>query len=157
MKTGIIFTAIVLSATAAFGQDTVCLDCHSASAHKAHPTAQTVDPAAVKASVHSTLGCTDCHTVDPGTNHRGNRVVFCARCHQKEAEGFNRSPHVKGRAVGIDKLPTCVTCHGGHAILAVTDPKAATNHTNSVKICTACHEDANVTGQMEALDRKSVV
>lgn len=157
MKTGIIFAAIVLSAAVTYGQNTACLDCHSAAAHKANPNAQIVNPDAIASSVHGSIGCTDCHTVDPKTGHKGNRTVFCARCHQKEADGFNQSPHVMGREASIEKLPTCVICHGGHNVLAVADTSALTNHVNSVKLCIACHEDQAVTAQVEKLPRPAVI
>ena len=62
-----------------------------------------------------------------------------------EAESFSKSPHVLGRQANIEKLPTCITCHGGHDVLAITNPNARTNHRNSVTICIACHEDQELT------------
>ncbi|MBI5267034.1 MAG: hypothetical protein HY851_07365 [candidate division Zixibacteria bacterium] len=157
MKIGTIIVAIALFSATAYSQNTACLVCHSAAAHKAHPTAQVVDTTILSGSAHAQAVCTDCHTINAGSNHKGNRVVFCARCHQKEAEGFNRSPHVKGRQANIEKLPTCITCHGGHDVKKVADPLSPTHHDNSVKICIKCHEDAKVTAQVEKLPKPAVI
>src|SRR5512140_1462277 len=84
--------ALLLLTFAAYGQDNACLTCHGS----AHPgsKAQVIDPAVLSGSVHAGLGCSDCHAIDPKVNHAGNRLVYCGRCHEKEAEGFNKSPHV---------------------------------------------------------------
>lgn len=157
MKYGILVTAVALSISAAFGQDKDCLDCHSAAAHKANPLAPTVDSAMLANSVHGAVACTDCHTIEGKVPHKGNRAVYCARCHQKEAEGFSQSPHVKGREAGIEKLPTCILCHGGHDIKAVADTTSPTNHANSVRICIRCHENQRLTDQNAKLPRPAVI
>jgi hypothetical protein len=120
-------------------------------------SAPTIDTTKIRASVHASLSCTDCHTIDLSQSHKGNRIVFCAKCHQKEAEGYNKSPHVAGRKANIEQLPTCITCHGSHEILAVADPNARTNHKNSVKICIACHEDQKLTDQVAELPKPAMI
>ncbi len=159
MKIGILIAAISLSTGTVLGQspDSACLGCHSAAAHKGNPNAQVVSAEAVAASVHGSITCTDCHTIDPKVPHKGNRVVYCARCHQKEAEGYSQSPHVKGREAGIENLPTCVICHGDHAIKAVADTTSPTNHANSVKICIRCHESTKVTDGVEKLPKPAMI
>ncbi len=144
-----ILVALVLTATATAADDE-CLTCHG-QGHQAKTEAQIIDTDVLAGSIHQGLACADCHTVDPKTRHAGNRAVFCARCHLKEAEGYNQSAHVKGRSQGIDKLPTCIICHGGHDVLAVADPKAKTNHANSARICIKCHEDQQLTDKTPAM------
>ncbi len=159
MKIGIIIAAISLSTGPVLGQspDSACLACHSAQTHKAKPNAQVVSAEALAASVHATVACTDCHTIEANTPHKGNRAVYCARCHQKEAEGFSQSPHVKGRESGIENLPTCIICHGGHEIKAVSDTTSLTNHANSVKICIRCHESKAITDQTGKMPKPAMI
>jgi hypothetical protein len=147
--------AMLLLAGSLLAQDDACLVCHGQT--QARTKAQHVDPATIAGSVHASLGCLDCHAVDPKVNHAGNRIVFCARCHETEAVGFSKSPHVEGRKANIEKLPTCVTCHGGHNILAIANPNACTNHKNSVKICIQCHEDQQLTDQVQQLPKATVI
>jgi len=128
-------------------QPSPCMECHSAQP-RPQPKAAVVDTAQLLGSVHGSLACTDCHGIDPKLSHVGNRVVFCGKCHIAEAESFNKSPHVLGRQANIEKLPTCITCHGGHDVLAISNPNARTNHRNSVKLCITCHEDAQLTSQV---------
>ena len=147
--------AMLLLAGSLSAQDDACLVCHGQT--QAKTKAQHVDPATIAGSVHASLGCRDCHAVDPKVNHAGNRIVFCARCHETEAAGFNKSPHVEGRKANIEKLPTCVTCHGGHDILAIADPNSRSNHKNSVSICIQCHEDQQLIDQVQQLPKATVI
>lgn len=157
MRFRFLLLAVPLWAATSFAQDSVCLKCHVGQINHSLNQAQQLDTTLLRQSVHGQLACGDCHTVDPKTRHKGNRAVFCAKCHQTEAEGFNNSPHVKGRQANIEKLPTCITCHGGHDILAIKDPKARTNHRNSIKICIACHEDQKLTDQVQNLPKPSMI
>jgi hypothetical protein len=148
-------TFLFLLVNLAVAQDDACLSCHGPGMAKGK--AQLVDPATLTGSTHASLACKDCHAVDPKINHAGNRTVFCGRCHETEAAGFNKSPHVEGRKANIEKLPTCITCHGGHQILAQADPNSRTNHLNSVKVCTQCHEDQQLTDQLQQLPKVTVI
>ena len=133
-----------------------CLECHAAQPHP-QAKAAVVDTTVLQGSVHASLTCTDCHSIDPKVPHAGNRAVFCGKCHNAEAESFSKSPHVLGRQANIEKLPTCITCHGGHEVLAISNPNARTNHRNSVKLCIACHEDEQLTGQVPNMPTASAI
>ncbi len=148
---------VLLLATAAPAPDDRCLTCHGQGRPKGLSKAVVVDTSVLKGSIHASLPCTECHTVDPAKNHKGTKVVFCGQCHAAEAEGYNQSPHVAGRKANIERIPTCVTCHGGHDVLAIANPNAHTNHKNSVKICVACHEDQNLTEQVANLPKPTVI
>ena len=119
-----------------------CLICHSAGATRGQ--APGVDTTALTFSVHSSLGCLDCHQVDVGRPHKGQRGVGCGKCHPEAIAGYNVSPHIKGRDLDPENAPNCATCHGSHGIPAVDDPAAPTNHKNSVAVCTQCHEDEHL-------------
>lgn len=141
----------------AVAQSDRCVACHTGNPPAGQAAAQAIDTAVMNGSVHAAIVCTECHAVDPALPHRGNRTVYCARCHDKEAEGYSKSPHVMGRKENIEKLPTCITCHGGHDVMAVIDPRARTNHMNSVKICIGCHEDQKVTDQVVNLPKPAAI
>jgi hypothetical protein len=61
----------------------------------------------------------------------------------QEAE-FATSTH--GRRIGRGDLraATCISCHGNHGILAVTDPNAPVFPTHVAETCGRCHGDAAV-------------
>ena len=137
-------------------QASPCLECHGAQP-RPQAKATIVDTMGLQNSVHDSVTCTECHAIDPKMPHKGNRTVFCGKCHSAEAESFSKSPHVLGRQANIEKLPTCITCHGGHDVLAITNPNARTNHRNSVTICIACHEDQELTERVSNMPTAAAI
>jgi hypothetical protein len=152
-----ILLAVLLAAATALASDDDCLRCHGELADAAASDAPKVNRDVLERSVHSGLGCNECHNVNSKLKHAGNRDVLCGRCHIDAAESYAKSPHVEGRAVSIEDIPTCVTCHGGHNILAVADPEAPTNHKNSVSICIKCHEDEDIKAKFEVLPEPQMI
>lgn len=146
---------LLLLALTAYPQDSACLTCHGSG--QTQTKAQQIDTTVISGSVHASLACRDCHDIDPAKHHAGNRTVFCARCHDAEAAGYSKSPHVEGRQANIERLPTCVTCHGGHDILTIANPNSRTNHVNSVQICIQCHEDQQLTEQVPELPAAAMI
>ncbi|UCD63908.1 MAG: hypothetical protein JSW34_00340 [Candidatus Zixiibacteriota bacterium] len=144
--------AVLLSATV-LAADDPCLKCHG----QVSTGAPAVDPAVLLNSVHAELGCNDCHNVNPELRHVGTHDVLCGRCHIDAAEAYGVSPHMHGREVSVEDVPGCVTCHGGHTILAVDDPESAVNHRNSVSVCIKCHEDASVTAKFTQLPKPPMI
>jgi len=86
---------------------------------------------------------------------------FCARCHGdiEYMRRFNPSMRVDqyqeyltsrhGKAVHQEestRAATCVDCHGQHAILRASDPRAPVYPTNVAATCGHCHADASVVG-----------
>lgn len=59
--------------------------------------------------------CVTCHgnhgAVPPGTREVGQ---VCGKCHSRQAELFQKSPHAEAAAAGA--FSECVSCHGNHAI-----------------------------------------
>jgi hypothetical protein len=157
MKTGFLVLAFLLISATAMSQDEKCLTCHSETGVPSHPGAQAVDPTIINSSVHSSLLCVDCHDVDPDKSHADNLTVFCGRCHQGESESYNQSPHMVGKEAGIEEVPGCVSCHGGHDILAIDDPDSRTFHKNSVAICVVCHTDRGLTDQVAEMPDAAMI
>jgi cytochrome b subunit of formate dehydrogenase len=112
--------------------DSECLACHGQKDLKA-PDGRSVfvDAAKHKASVHSILGCTDCHTDIKGYPHPEHVAkVSCATCHADEMSDMGKGVHsILGN--GID---ACTACHGpAH----YAKPAA----TLIPQLCSQCHSD----------------
>jgi predicted CXXCH cytochrome family protein len=81
---------------------------------------------------------------------------FCARCHSDvefmkkynpklrvdQLLEYRSSRHGKSLASGDTKVATCVSCHGVHGILAVSDTRSPVYKTNVANTCARCHADA---------------
>jgi len=129
------------AARAAAPQVIVCIQCHVAQAGRLS------QPVALwRTSIHAEHGitCNACHGGDPmdAANAmnpaRGFRGVpapaaipaLCGGCHMGVTRHYMNSAH--GRALGRGG-PTCVTCHGSHAIVSAS--LALINKKN----CSTCH------------------
>lgn len=121
--------------------ETVCLQCHSAQSGKG------AAPVKIwKESIHAENGisCHDCHGGNPrdaasamspaqgflGAPKETGIPAFCGRCHVGIKDEYLKSAH--GKALGSGG-PTCVTCHGSHAI------KKVTIELINEKNCSRCH------------------
>ncbi|MDF1544122.1 MAG: cytochrome c3 family protein [bacterium] len=136
---------------------TDCLECHGKNPPKGMSGAGSFDTGLFDSSVHSGLACNDCHNIDPTKKHKGELEVNCSSCHQQEQADLNKSPHAISDSLSQTTLPDCVTCHSGHNVLPVTDPKAPSYHLNSVKICVKCHEDRTITDRVEHMPQPEMI
>ena len=92
-------------------------------------------------SVHRTLSCRACHgEMEMVFGRRPDPVATCTRCHVPAAEGLRRDAHWMARAAGNAQAPTCVSCHGSHAVRSRTDPDSPSFSANVAAQCGACHE-----------------
>lgn len=115
--------------------------------------------------------CTDCHggdaaatdrarAHDPRQGYRGvpagaGVITTCARCHADgvvmrryapaqridQAAEYATSVHGQRLASGDAKVATCVSCHGGHGVRKVSDPKSPVYALNVATTCARCHAD----------------
>ncbi|MFV1959180.1 MAG: cytochrome c3 family protein, partial [Planctomycetota bacterium] len=101
--------------------------------------------------------CHGTHDVFPPADRRSHLYPLnvpraCGGCHfeQKDAKDLTTEQMLEekytddthGRALlqmGLVVAPTCVSCHGGHGILASEDPKARVNPRNVSQDCGHCH------------------
>ncbi len=101
---------------------------------------------------------------------------FCSRCHGDvemmkqynpklrvdQLLEYKSSQHGKKLAQGDTKVATCISCHGVHGIMAVSDTRAPVYKTNVAATCGHCHSDAKYMASyglptnQEALYRSSV-
>ncbi|HAM53817.1 MAG TPA: hypothetical protein DCP92_25140 [Nitrospiraceae bacterium] len=108
--------------------------------------------------------CLDCHGsahyIMPGVSqeslvNRWKIVETCGRCHGNEAmdKKYNLEPqlmeryydsfHGKKYRLGHPDVPTCVDCHGSHAIKKWDDPASPVSWGRRVATCGRCHPGAN--------------
>ena len=107
-------------------------------------------------------GCKDCHgkhdilpSDDPNSKtYMLNIESTCASCHsrpevisifgikgQGPVQGYNQSVHDKILHEQPEKgAPTCISCHGYHAIFLMSDPRSSFNKLNRAETCGKCHE-----------------
>jgi cytochrome b subunit of formate dehydrogenase len=112
--------------------DSDCLACHGQKDLKSSAGKSVfVDLAKHKASVHSILGCTDCHTDIKAFPHPDHVAqVNCATCHADEAANMAKSIH-SALGSGSD---ACLACHG---------PAHYTKTAAALvpALCSQCHSD----------------
>lgn len=108
--------------------------------------------------------CLDCHGsphyIMPASSEESKvnkwKVVHtCGGCHEKKelAEKYNFGTHIiekydesfhgKKYKLGHAGAPTCVDCHGAHAIKKWDDPASPVSWENRIATCSKCHEGAN--------------
>jgi predicted CXXCH cytochrome family protein len=136
-------TAAILILLFGFSGDlpaqTDCLSCHAdktltdASGHSIG-----VDGDKFHASIHGSLGCSDCHANIKEYPHPDQvEPVKCETCHADQATAISGSIHAKASA------HPCTSCHGdAHTIFPKDDPRSAVYPLNIPKTCGNCHANA---------------
>jgi len=94
-------------------------------------------------SRHVRTACSQCHA---GVNVAKARPcetitqpVDCASCHAEVAQQYTGSMHGKLVERQDPNAPTCIECHGTHAVLGKHQPQSATFSINVPKLCARCH------------------
>lgn len=94
--------------------------------------------------------CNDCHGVhdikvntDPtSTISHANISTTCGNCHDRIFLEYKNSVHWKALARGSRESPTCIDCHGEHAITTHDDPNAPVSRRRSAEeVCARCHSN----------------
>ena len=129
---GILVLSLICSPLVrAAASDEQCLACHGEAGMKSESGRSLhVDTAKFKGSIHSTLGCTTCHTgVKEYPHPKGMRLPACSNCHEEPAGQVPKSVH---SILGAD---ACASCHGkAHEVQAAE--KVVPQQ------CATCHDDA---------------
>jgi len=107
--------------------------------------------------------CLDCHApihylkpIHSGTSSvaRQNLVDTCSRCHADRTiasryhlnvyvvQSYKAHFHGKKTRLGGRETPTCIDCHGHHAIRDTADPEAPVSPKHKVTLCARCHRGA---------------
>lgn len=126
-----------------------CLECHgmndlTQTNSLGHVRSLFTDEAILKASIHRTNTCIDCHRdlrlawEHPEDNHKVE-PVNCAVCHEKQSATANAGVH--GIALREGKLgaATCADCHGHHDVTRHSSPDSPTYFTRLAATCGQCH------------------
>lgn len=138
---------LLLSAAGLHAQMTAeeCLACHSDPSLTKEVDGKSVsvhvDESKFTASVHSFLGCTDCHTQITDYPHQAEGVhPDCASCHPDAVEAYATSIHAHAIEKNGGGAATCAACHGDiHAVLPASDPGSRVSHQNIPDTCGSCH------------------
>jgi cytochrome b subunit of formate dehydrogenase len=138
------FLAVLAVAASAAQADEPCLECHSAGALGKPRLDVKLD--VLKASVHGTagIGCADCHQSLAGVTdfpHGKVAPVDCGGCHGEIAKIYDGSLHGQEVKRGAKLAPRCPTCHGGHDVLPVKDPRAKVARARIPFLCGSCHKE----------------
>src|SRR5271167_1328933 len=102
-----------------------CLACHGDKTMTTTRAGKTVsiyvDGKKFATSIHASFGCTGCHADLEGKDfpHDKPARVKCGTCHSDEQALYSKSLHGKAVARGDALAPSCVNCHGNHAIYPV--------------------------------------
>jgi predicted CXXCH cytochrome family protein len=107
-----------------------------------------VDEEKLKASIHGSFACTECHAEFADNQHpkrnfrsreqyRIRSAHACRRCHTDD--------QIRKRSVHVDVLrreqtgtpPICADCHGAHSVTRVTRAKTLNDE---AKLCLRCHQ-----------------
>lgn len=98
-----------------------------------------VRPEDLTGSVHATFSCIDCHSTLKATMHdrRDAARDSCRTCHEDEYADYEAGSH-GGAGEGLH--PTCITCHGSHA---VQDAHTREFVHRASEQCDRCHTQMN--------------
>jgi cytochrome b subunit of formate dehydrogenase len=127
--------------------DKECMECHGRSDLAGTQGGQTVsmyvDSSRVRASIHHSVSCAQCHTGATKGHDRPCKTVIdrvdCSTCHPEVVETFQTSTHGKLADRGDPDAPVCTTCHGEHGILGRRNSESPTFPTNVPDLCANCH------------------
>lgn len=152
-----------LSRTNPLNLPKTCGRCHSDPAIARRHMISVMDPSdSYLKSMHSrkisegspdAATCVRCHgghdllpSDDPASRvYHKNIPATCGGCHSAELADYEAGIHGKALAAGVKDAPTCVDCHGEHAVV---DPRieASEGHGRRAAsdICIRCHNDERV-------------
>jgi len=105
-----------------------------------------VDPASYKASVHTDVSCTDCHSDIKDLPHPARlKSVDCSGCHSEVAAAYAKSRHtVTLDRKPVSRAPRCVDCHGAHAVSRRTVSSSPVYYRNLAATCSRCHANPEI-------------
>ncbi len=126
-----------------------CLNCHSRELYKKMQNGEIlslkVNKSQILNSVHKRLVCSDCHKGFSVKTHpiktyrsiaefRKKAQEICNNCHKKEVNEYINSAHAIAKLRGNKKAPDCLSCHGYHKVIKITN-----NISMRYNLCVKCH------------------
>jgi hypothetical protein len=130
-------------------EEQYCLRCHASEKHMSFKNGEVVSiqvkVSELRDSPHKNVGCSDCHFGFSADEHprrlfRSSRQYslasseICRRCHYDMYSKSAESVHYAMLSAGNLEAPTCIDCHGGHAVSSL-----GSNRLGIVQKCKTCH------------------
>ncbi len=139
----------VVAGNVATSEEKRCMSCHALEGRMGFVNGESVptrvDLAELRGSLHSEIGCSDCHFGFSAAEHpvrkfrsereyRHSSAEICRRCHYDKYSKVSEGVHFAMLSVGRLDAPTCVDCHGTHVISSPSKSRLSI-----VKKCAPCH------------------
>jgi len=139
----------VVAGNAVNAEEKRCMSCHSREGRMGFVNGEAVpthvDTTELRGSPHKDVGCSDCHFGFSATEHpvrkfrsereyRHSSSEICRRCHYDKYSKVAEGVHFALLNIGRLDAPTCVDCHGTHAITSPAKSRLAI-----VRKCATCH------------------
>ncbi len=125
-----------------------CLACHSDESLTKKRGGRTVslfvDEKRLARSVHAHAPCVGCHADLSGKElpHEEKLAApTCDACHGEIVKQYAESLHGKAVRKGDALAPRCWSCHGGHDVVKVKDPKSPVLPQKVPFLCGKCHRE----------------
>ncbi|MGO8986108.1 MAG: cytochrome c3 family protein [Terriglobales bacterium] len=140
-----------------------CLACHGDKTFNTTRAGKTVslyvDGKKFATSIHASFGCTGCHADLEGKDfpHDKPARVKCGTCHSDEQALYSKSLHGKAVARGDALAPSCVNCHGNHAIYPVKDPRSAVAPLKVPFVCGQCHSEGTPVSRTRQIAQDNIL
>lgn len=145
------FALVLLLALTRFAgaqENSDCLECHSDKTLTKQRGSRTislfVDGKRLAKSIHADAPCVGCHSDLSGKElpHEEKLAApTCDACHGEVVQQYAESLHGKAVKKGDATAPRCWTCHGGHDVVKVKDPKSPVLPQKVPFLCGKCHRE----------------
>ncbi|MBZ0198342.1 MAG: hypothetical protein K8H86_00625, partial [Ignavibacteriaceae bacterium] len=143
-----IFQFLIISGKAVAQENSDCFGCHDDETLTGTKNGRTISVYVSETKftqyVHGEVPCIGCHVdlKDSEFPHNEDlQPAKCGGCHTAEQDEHAKSLHGKALARGDNLAPTCKSCHGGHDILPVNDPKSSVYPMKIPFLCGRCHQE----------------
>lgn len=112
-------------------------------------------------SAHEHLECTECHigakTFEDVPHSEKPLKYNCIFCHENVYNDYIKKD-IHGRALNNKNpmAPKCETCHGGHNIFPLSNPKSNMSRQNQPNTCGKCHGKEEINLQADIIKRNLI-
>jgi predicted CXXCH cytochrome family protein len=133
-------------------EENYCLGCHAHEKQMVFNSGEAVSVRSIRVNIaelhnspHRNVRCSDCHFSFSAEDHPRKRfrsereyrifsAEICRRCHFDKYSKVSESIHYAMLSAGRLEAPTCIDCHGGHAVSSLSK-----NRLSVTTKCKTCH------------------